>query len=66
MLYFLQVLFAFPPTKQYHISMALSRICDPRESRTPVSAVRGQRPKPLDDRANMGHYTMISGIFQGS
>ena len=33
---------------------------DPTENRTPVSSVRGSRPRPLDDGAiKMGHYIFI-------
>ena len=36
-----------------HLHKAAKPHGDPTENRTPVSSVRGSRPRPLDDRAKL-------------
>ena len=43
-----------------HLHKAAKPHGDPTENRTPVSSVRGSRPRPLDDGAiKMGYYNFF-------
>ena len=42
------------------MTKAFLKGCAPTGSRTPVSALRGPRPGPLDDGGNAGHSTIVA------
>ena len=47
-----------------HPTLGEAKVCSPKGSRTPVSGLRGRRPRPLDDGATLAVFYQTPGFCQ--